>query len=251
MRGAKSPLEGTTVTVTHAARAAAARAEDLATVLRSRTTGHPAADVLNQMAAHLDAAAQVLATQDAPVLDGITITNTTPFDAAAALMHCQALALDNPAAGIGEEVFCYVTAPITRRAVEPAMYVRGREATGLMARMALAVHDLDALSLAASTSRIALLAILVDLHHAHAELARPAAPVPTTADPSGVAHATQGTCGATWRRELINRNRPELGEATQFGHRECGEPATVDRFVKVAQGNHFIPVYACPAHARS
>jgi hypothetical protein len=239
------------VTVTHTARAAAARAEDLATVLRSRTPAHPAADVLTEMAAHLDTAARSLATEDAPVLDGITVTNTTPFDAAAALMHCMALALDNPAAGIEEEVFYYVTAPITRRTVEPPLYVRGREAAGLMTRMALAAHDLDALSLADSTSRIALLAILVDLHHQHAELARPAAPVATTADPAGGAHATHGDCEATWRREPVNRNRPELGDTTQFGHRPCGQPRTVDRFVKAAQGGQFIPVYACPAHARS
>jgi hypothetical protein len=238
------------VTVTHTARAAAARAEYLATVLRSRTPGHPAADVLAEMATHLDTAARSLATEDAPVLDGITITNTTPFDAAAALMHCMALALDNPAAGVEEEVFYYVTAPITGRTVEPPMYVRGRDAASIRTRIALATRDLDALSLGDSASRIGLLAILVDLHHEHAELARPASPVPTTTDPGGAAHATQGTCGATWRREPVNVNRPELGETTAFGHRPCGEPGTVDRFVKVTQGSTYVAVYACPAHAR-
>ncbi|MFC9341454.1 hypothetical protein ACFT0G_31120 [Streptomyces sp. NPDC057020] len=50
----------------------------------------------------------------------------------------------------------------------------------------------------------------------------------TTADPAGRPHRTHCTCRATWRREPVNRFRPELGTTTQFGHRECGEPATVD-----------------------
>lgn len=45
--------------------------------------------------------------------------------------------------------------------------------------------------------------------------------------------------------------RPELGTTSEFGHRACGEPATVDDFVKVAQATYYRPVYACPAHARS
>ncbi|MFB8402172.1 hypothetical protein [Streptomyces sp. NPDC055912] len=80
----------------------------------------------------------------------------------------------------------------------------------------------------------------------------PAAPVEqeaTTADPAGHPHRTHGTCRATWRREPVNRFRPELGTTTAFGHRECGEPATVDRFVQVAQSTRYAPVYACPAHA--
>lgn len=235
------------MTATHAA----ARARDLAAALRSLATARPAADTLTEMAGHLDDAARSLATDNAPVLDGIVITNTIPFDAAAPLMHCMALAADNPTAGIEEEVFYYVTAPIAGRTVEPPMYVRGREAAGIRTRIALDALALDALDPADGTSRIALLTTLVDLHHRHAELARPAAPVPTTTDPGGAAHATHGTCEATWRREPVNRNRPDLGKTTQFGHHPCGEPATVDRFVKVTQSSHYVPVYACPAHARS
>ncbi|GHA94396.1 hypothetical protein [Streptomyces chryseus] len=81
--------------------------------------------------------------------------------------------------------------------------------------------------------------------------AAPADPEPTTADPAGVPHRKRGTCTATWRRVPVNRNRADLGTTTEFGHPECGEPATVDRFVKAAHAEHFRPVYACPAHART
>ncbi|WP_138909967.1 hypothetical protein [Streptomyces chryseus] len=81
--------------------------------------------------------------------------------------------------------------------------------------------------------------------------AAPADPDATTADPNGVPHRTHGTCAATTRRVSVNRLRPELGTTTEFGHPACGEPATVDRFVKVAQSTYYRPVYACPAHTSS
>ncbi|MFC8723720.1 hypothetical protein [Streptomyces bacillaris] len=155
-----------TATITPAARAAA-RARDLAYVLLSRSALHPAQDVLLQMVEHLDTAAFALETEPAPVLDGITITNTTPFDTAFALMQCQALALDNPHAGIAEEIFQYVTAPITGRnpelpALKPASPQLARQETGLLTRIALATHDLNATS--NPTTRYAILSALVALH---------------------------------------------------------------------------------------
>jgi hypothetical protein len=231
------------MTVTQTARAAADRAENLANVLRDRAAAHPAAAVLLKMASRLDTAARAFATEPAPVLDGITVTNTVPFEAGIALMECQALAQDHPEAGVRDEVFYYVTAPISRRAPLPEA-APGREATALRTRIALAAHDLDALSTADSTTLHAFLAVLVDLHRQYAELRA------TTTDPNGAPHATDGPCTATWRRVPVNRNRPELGTTTEFGHRQCGESGTVDRFVKAAQGTYFIPVYACPAHRR-
>lgn len=71
-----------------------------------------------------------------------------------------------------------------------------------------------------------------------------------TVDPDGVPHSVNGMCKATWRREPVNRLRPELGTTTQFGYPECGEDARVDRFVKAAQRKGYVPVYACPAHTR-
>jgi hypothetical protein len=72
-----------------------------------------------------------------------------------------------------------------------------------------------------------------------------------TADPNGAFHDTHRPCAATFRRVPVNRFRPELGMTTEFGHRACGEPGTLDRFVKVAQSGRYTPVYACPAHART
>lgn len=71
-----------------------------------------------------------------------------------------------------------------------------------------------------------------------------------TKDPNGVPHRTGGTCSATWRREPVNRLRPELGDTTQFGYPACGEAGVIDRFVKAAHHNGYAPVYACRAHCR-
>ena len=71
-----------------------------------------------------------------------------------------------------------------------------------------------------------------------------------TADPDGVPHRTAGACLATWRREPVNRLRPELGSTTQFGLMPCGEAGVIDRFVKATHHNGYRPVYACPVHAR-
>ncbi|MFD8820774.1 hypothetical protein ACFV1C_00145 [Streptomyces sp. NPDC059605] len=155
------------MTITATARAAANRARDLAYVLLSRTPLHPAEDVLLQMVELLDTAGYAFETEDAPVMDGITITNTIPAAAALALMECRALAEDNPATGIAGEVFAYVTAPITGRTaqlpkVNPTSPQLGRQEASLLTRIALAVHDLDATN--EPTTRYATLATLVDLH---------------------------------------------------------------------------------------
>ncbi|MBT2490615.1 hypothetical protein J7E96_19270 [Streptomyces sp. ISL-96] len=164
------------MTITATARDAATRARALAYVVLSRAALHPAQDVLMQMVELLDTAALAFETEDAPVMDGITITNTTPFDAAMALLECQALAEDNPAAGIADAVFYYVTAPISRRPVElpelkPLSPQLARQEISLLTRIALVAHDLDASSPADETTRIAHLAVLVDLHRQFARLA--------------------------------------------------------------------------------
>ncbi|WP_327415428.1 hypothetical protein [Streptomyces sp. NBC_01233] len=157
------------MTTTTAARDAASRARALAYVILSRAALHPAQDVLMQMVEHLDTAAVAFETDQAPVMDGVTVTNTTPIEAGMALMQCMALAVDNPRAGIADQVFYYVTAPISRRAVElpqlnPVSTQLARQEGRLRTAIALAAHDLDASSPADETTRIAYLAVLVDHH---------------------------------------------------------------------------------------
>ncbi|GGW99943.1 hypothetical protein [Streptomyces chryseus] len=164
------------MTTTPAARDAATRARALAYVLLSRAALHTAQDVLMQMVEHLDTAAHAFETEEPPVMDGVTVTNTTPIDAGMAIVQCMALAVDNPAARIPDEVFYYVTAPISRRAVElpqlnPMSTQLARQEGRLRTQIALAAHDLDASSPADETTRIAHLAVLVDLHRTFARVA--------------------------------------------------------------------------------
>ncbi|MFC9341460.1 hypothetical protein ACFTY9_25525 [Streptomyces sp. NPDC057021] len=163
------------MTITAAAVDAAARAHALAYVLLSRTPLHPAQDVLMQMVEHLDTAALAFETDEAPVMDGITATNTTPIDAGMALMQCMALATDSPVADIADQVFYYVTAPISRRPVDlpqlnPVSTQHARQEGRLRTQIALAAHDLDTSSPADLTTRIGYLALLVDLHRNFADL---------------------------------------------------------------------------------
>ncbi|MFH8577154.1 hypothetical protein [Streptomyces zaomyceticus] len=164
------------MTITATAADAATRARALAYVVLSRTPLNPAQDVLMQMVELLDTAALAFETEDAPVMDGITATNTTPIEAGMALMQCMALAVDNPTAGIADHVFYYVTAPIGRRRVElpqlnPVSTQLARQEGRLRTQIALAAHDLDASSPADETTRIAHLAVLVDLHRSFARVA--------------------------------------------------------------------------------
>ncbi|WP_284576757.1 hypothetical protein [Streptomyces sp. 2P-4] len=154
-------------TIPATALAAAANARALADIVRSRSAIHPAAETLLAIAALLITAAESLETTEAPVMDGITVTNTTPAEAAFALMEAQALALDNPQAGISDHVMYYVTAPITRRAPElpalnPASTQMARQEIRLLTGIALAA---DALKTSTDdTGRHGALENLVALH---------------------------------------------------------------------------------------
>ncbi|MFF4323729.1 hypothetical protein [Streptomyces sp. NPDC001568] len=75
-------------------------------------------------------------------------------------------------------------------------------------------------------------------------------PTTTTLDPQGIPHRLFGPCGATFRRVPVIKQRTgeRMGLTSQFGHRACGLPARVARFVKVAQSDRYAPVYHCPEH---
>ncbi|MEW2071804.1 hypothetical protein [Streptomyces sp. NPDC007346] len=142
-----------------AARAAAARTRDLADIISSRTALHPAQDVRLKMIDYLTAAAGAFEGSDGTV---------TPFGAAAALLQCQALADNRPAAGIAEDVFYYVAAPVSRWNPEvpdltPVSPVLAGQESRLRTQIRLAAHDLDRESDA--TTRHAILATLADLHY--------------------------------------------------------------------------------------
>ncbi|MFC8465973.1 hypothetical protein [Streptomyces sp. NPDC057250] len=159
--------------ITPGARAAAARAHDLAYVLLSRSAAHPAQDALLAMVEHLDTAGDSLATEPAAELTG-TAPTALPIRATVALMECRLLAEDTPAAGIAPAVLDYVTAPVagaTRPALPPltpARTVHRHQEDNLRTRIGLACHDLDATS--DPVTRYAYLALLVSLHQQHAAL---------------------------------------------------------------------------------
>ncbi|MFZ4266576.1 hypothetical protein [Streptomyces arboris] len=164
-----------TATVPTTALAAADRARTLADIVTARTALHPAADTLLAIAALLITAAESLETTDAPVFDGIVITNTTPAEAVFALMAAQALALDNPRAGISDRVLFYVAEPITRRAPElpalnPVSTQMARQEVRLLTRIALAADALH--NATTADSRHGALESLVTLHRAFGDLAR-------------------------------------------------------------------------------
>jgi hypothetical protein len=164
-----------TTTIPTTALAAADRARTLADVITTHVALHSAADTIRAIAALLTAAAESLETTDAPVMDGIVITNTTPAEAAFALMEAQALALDNPRAGISDHVMYYVTAPITRSVPElpelnPVSTQLARQEGRLLVRIALAA---DALNTATTPdSRHGALETLLTLYRAFDDLAR-------------------------------------------------------------------------------
>ncbi|MXM67036.1 hypothetical protein GR925_27305 [Streptomyces sp. HUCO-GS316] len=234
-------------------RKAAARARDLATALRTLADGHTEAAALLEMAGQMDTAADAFDVYEPPVIDGITVTNTTCGVAGMACLMAMAIAEDTPGAGIPGELFYLVTEPITRRrahqllpTVDPGTPESRLEALRVAGQMHKATTELELTDAPGTHAR--LVAILLDLFRQHRAVTAPAPEV--TADPAGVPHRTKGTCGATWRREPVNRQRPELGTTSQFGHPACGEDAVIDRFVKAAHHDYYRPVYACPAHAR-
>ncbi|MEV6680699.1 hypothetical protein AB0N09_28115 [Streptomyces erythrochromogenes] len=73
-----------------------------------------------------------------------------------------------------------------------------------------------------------------------------------TRDPANVPHHTDGPCSATWRRVTVTnvRTGERTGYASQFGYPKCADPGTINRFVKAAHSNRYIPVYTCPGHTR-
>ncbi|MFJ3545441.1 hypothetical protein ACIPQH_25135 [Streptomyces rubiginosohelvolus] len=169
-----------TATIPTTARAAAVRARALADVIRSRATIYPAADVLSAMAVFLETAAESYERTPAPVMDGITVTNTTPFEAGAALMKFQALALDHPSAGISDHVAYLVSAPISRRvpelpALNPVSTQMARQETGIRTRIALLTAELDAAT--DDEGRRTLLDLLVTLYSKFDRLAAAAVAV--------------------------------------------------------------------------
>jgi hypothetical protein len=159
--------ERTARTATYRHREAAARARDLADILRTRTYGHPHKDVLLVLIGHLHTAAEGFETAAPLVMDGVTVTNCTPAEGHVPLLMACAKAAENPQAGVAEALFAYVTAPFTGRtfdleplgAKSPQL---ARQDTELRTRIALAEHDLA--TEGDPTTRYALLAALLDLH---------------------------------------------------------------------------------------
>lgn len=153
-------------TATRQYRECAARARDLAQILRSRTEGHPHKDVLLVLAGHLHTAAEGFDTTAPLVMDGVTVTNTTPAEAHMPLLMALCAAADAPEAGVSEAVFAYVTAPITGRTYSleplPSTDPGARQDVQLRTRIALAEHDLATES--DPTTRYAILATLLQLH---------------------------------------------------------------------------------------
>ncbi|MGW3971174.1 hypothetical protein ACWEFD_17980 [Streptomyces ardesiacus] len=159
--------ERTARTATRRNREAAARARDLAEILRTRTYGHPHRDVLLILVGHLHTAAEAFENTAPLVMGGVTVTNVIPADAGMPLMECQMVAGDHPQAGIAEAVFAYITAPFGRRT--PGLDPLGakspqlaRQDAELRTQIALAEHQLT--TEGDPTTRYALLATLVNLH---------------------------------------------------------------------------------------
>lgn len=146
---------------------AAARARDLAEVIRSRTNSNPHGKTLMELVTHLNTAAECFETDEPPVIDGITVTNTIPGAAGVALMQAMAAASDTPEAGIADSLFLYVTSHITRRAPElPDLKTvspqRTRQERDLRDRIGHAARELD--TAPDGHGRVAALTQLADLH---------------------------------------------------------------------------------------
>ncbi|MFD5570429.1 hypothetical protein [Streptomyces cadmiisoli] len=144
----------------------AARARDLAAILRTRLEGHPHRQALLVLIGHLHTAAEGFETAEPLVMDGMTITNVTPMEGHLPLLMAAAHAAEHPQAGVSEAVFAYVTAPVTNRLMRPeplpADDSGARQDVQLRTRIALTEHDLA--TEGDATTRYALLATLVQLH---------------------------------------------------------------------------------------
>jgi len=164
-----------TLAPTHTARVAADRARLLAAVLRDRASQHPAEAQLRAIAADLDTTGHHFATEPPSVINGITITNDIPADAAMALWDARAIAEDTPGLGHLVPVLRYVLAHMPGASgpelepLSPAIPQLARREAGLRTRIALAAHELGRVN--DPTTRYAVLAVLVDLHREFADLA--------------------------------------------------------------------------------
>ncbi|WP_406501578.1 hypothetical protein OHA04_27545 [Streptomyces sp. NBC_01590] len=164
VREGKPPApEGNVMTITANARAAANRARTLADVIRDRAAMHPAQNNLLAITKHLTDAAHSFETEPAPVIGGITITNTFPADACLALWDAQAIAADDRRIAHLEDAIDHVTGPAPElQALHPESPQLARQESGLRTRIALAAHDLDQANHA--TTVHAALATLVGLY---------------------------------------------------------------------------------------
>lgn len=89
---------------------AASRARIIAEIARRRALlNHPAEDALTTIADLLDNVAGHFETDTPQVWDGITITNTIPFDASLLLSYAEDIAKKNPATGFPTRFGQYVT----------------------------------------------------------------------------------------------------------------------------------------------
>ncbi|MGW7708291.1 hypothetical protein [Streptomyces sp. NPDC054771] len=152
------------MTITANARAAANLARTLADVIRDRAAMHPAQDSLLAIVGHLTAAADAYETVPAPVINGITVTNTTPAEALLALWDAQTVADDDPRIAYLGAAIGYVTdtKPQFLAPLNPTSPQLARQESILRTRIALAAHDLAATN--EPPTRHAAYALLVNLH---------------------------------------------------------------------------------------
>jgi hypothetical protein len=167
--------------ITHTARAAADRARTLAVVLTNRKPADNAdADVLRTVATHMVDVAHAFETDEPVVFDGIPVTNVIPADAFLGLLDAEAAAEGSPRHAYLRDLIRYVTVPVGGEPpklpyLTPSDDGMAFEEIGLSARIAMAASSLDTAS--TTTTRYAILADLVDLHHRFALLAAAVAAV--------------------------------------------------------------------------
>ncbi|AJF70477.1 hypothetical protein [Streptomyces vietnamensis] len=92
---------------------AAARARAIAGIARRRSVlNHPAEEALTTVAELLDDVALTFETDLPPVLDGVVITNTIPFDASLLLAIAEDVIAQNTATGLPACLGQYVTSAV-------------------------------------------------------------------------------------------------------------------------------------------
>ncbi|THA53253.1 hypothetical protein [Streptomyces sp. A1136] len=92
---------------------AAARARAIAGIARRRSVlNHPAEEALTTVAELLDDVALVFETNLPPILDGVVITNTIPFDASLLLFIAEDVIAQNKATGLPVSLSQYVTSAV-------------------------------------------------------------------------------------------------------------------------------------------